>query len=125
MYGAMSTSNGSAGGANSGGISTPNRPSSERRTAEDNGHAPPPLVSNAMAMPFSGDHAQVGVLAGFPRDEADLTVKTVLGVRATLGRSGQSEEELVVRGVTSKGLRDKTFEYGLERVLAGLGEGRS
>jgi AcrR family transcriptional regulator len=74
--------------------------------------------------------------AGFPDDEADLAMKTMLGyvVGMTvseaayvqlLARSGQSEDELVVRGVTSKALRDKTFEYGLERVLAGLGEGRS
>jgi AcrR family transcriptional regulator len=76
------------------------------------------------------------VSAGFPDDEADLAMKTMLGyvVGMTvseaayvqlLARSGQSEDELVVRGVTSKALRDKTFEYGLERVLAGLGEGRS
>lgn len=74
--------------------------------------------------------------AGFPGDEADLAMKTVLayvvGMTVSeaayvqmLARSGQSEDELVVRGVTSKALRDKTFEYGLERVLAGLGEGRS
>jgi hypothetical protein len=42
-----------------------------------------------------------------------------------LARSGQPEEELTVRGVTSKALRDKTFEYALERVPAGLSEGRS
>jgi AcrR family transcriptional regulator len=73
---------------------------------------------------------------GFPDDEADLAMKTVLGyvVGMTvseaayvqlLARSGQSEEELTVRGVTSKALRDKTFEYGLQRVLAGVGEGRA
>ncbi|MFC3893522.1 TetR/AcrR family transcriptional regulator [Lentzea rhizosphaerae] len=73
---------------------------------------------------------------GFPEDEADLAMKTVLGyvVGMTvseaayvqlLARSGQSEDELSLHGVTSKALRDKTFEYGLARVLAGLGEGRS
>lgn len=73
---------------------------------------------------------------GFPDDEADLAMKTVLGyvVGMTvseaayvqlLARSGQSEDELSRHGVTSKALRDKTFEYGLERVLVGLDEGRS
>ncbi|MFS8101145.1 TetR/AcrR family transcriptional regulator [Lentzea alba] len=71
---------------------------------------------------------------GFPGEEADLAMKTVLGyvVGMTvseaayvqmLARSGQSEDELTVRGVSSKALRDKTFEYGLERVLAGLSLG--
>jgi len=73
---------------------------------------------------------------GFPDDEADLAMKTVLGyvVGMTvseaayvqlLARSGQSEDDLSQHGVTSKALRDKTFEYGLEKVLVGLGEGRS
>lgn len=68
---------------------------------------------------------------GFPGEEADLAMKTVLGyvVGMTvseaayvqlLARSGQDEEELSLHGVTSKALRDKTFEYGLERVLRGL-----
>jgi AcrR family transcriptional regulator len=68
---------------------------------------------------------------GFPGDEADLAMKTVLGyvVGMTvseaayvqlLARSGQAEEELTMHGVTSKALRDRTFEYGLERVLEGL-----
>lgn len=67
----------------------------------------------------------------FPAEEADLAMKTVLGYvigmtvseaayLQVLARSGQPEEELTVRGVTSKSLRDKTFEYGLERVLEGL-----
>ncbi len=74
--------------------------------------------------------------SGFPGEEADLAMKTVLGYvigmtvseaayLRLLARSGQSEDELALPGVTSKALRDKTFEYGLERVLAGLGEGRS
>jgi AcrR family transcriptional regulator len=73
---------------------------------------------------------------GFPDDEADLAMKTVLGyvVGMTvseaayvqlLARSGQSEDDLSQHGVTSKALRDKTFEYGLEKVLVGLNEGRS
>ncbi|NGY57598.1 TetR/AcrR family transcriptional regulator [Lentzea sp. NEAU-D13] len=70
---------------------------------------------------------------GFPGEEADLAMKTVLGyvVGMTvseaayvqlLARTGQDEEELTAHGVTSKALRDKTFEYGLERVLKGLGD---
>jgi AcrR family transcriptional regulator len=68
---------------------------------------------------------------GFPGEEADLAMKTVLGyvVGMTvseaayvqlLARSGQDEEELTAHGVTSKALRDKTFEYGLDTVLRGL-----
>ena len=70
---------------------------------------------------------------GFPGEEADLAMKTVLGyvVGMTVSeaayvqllvRTGQDEEELTAHGVTSKALRDKTFEYGLERVLKGLGD---
>lgn len=69
---------------------------------------------------------------GFPAEEADLAMKTVLGYVVgmtvseaaylqVLARSGQAEEDLTVRGVTSKSLRDKTFEYGLDRVLTGIG----
>lgn len=70
---------------------------------------------------------------GFPGDEAVLAMKTVLGyvVGMTvseaayvqfLARTGQDEDELSAHGVTSKALRDKTFEYGLERVVKGLGD---
>jgi hypothetical protein len=48
-----------------------------------------------------------------------MTVSEAASVQL-LARSGQAEEELTVRGVTSKALRDRTFEYGLERVLEGL-----
>ena len=60
---------------------------------------------------------------GFPGDAADLAMKTVLGyvVGMTvseaayvhlLARSGQPEDELTLRGVTPKALRDRTSSTG-------------